>query len=56
MINIGDVHVIIITLVSAKQVYNGRVKIFNQISHSICESVFHSVPAFSHIFYFDINA
>ena len=28
MINIGDVHVIIITIVSA---YNGKVKIFNEI-------------------------
>ena len=41
-INIGDVHVII-TLVSAKQVYNGKVKVFNEIS--ILFVILFSVPS-----------
>ena len=41
-INIGDVHVII-TLVSAKQVYNGNVKVFNEIS--ILFVILFSVPS-----------
>ena len=53
-INIGDVHVI--TLVSAKPVYNGRVKrvkLFSEIEpvrlQVCCKSVFQSIPAFSHV-------
>ena len=37
VINIGDVHVII-TLLSAKQVYSGRVKLFNEIE-PVCSCV-----------------
>ena len=47
-INIGDVHVII-TLVSAKQVYSGKVKLFNKIEPFHLQFCFHFAPPFSHV-------
>ena len=49
-INIGNVHVII--PVSAKPVYNGRVKrvkLFSEIVPVRCELVFQSILAFNHV-------
>ena len=42
----GEVLVIII-IVSAKQVYNGKVNFSMKLSYSISDSVFHSVLAFN---------
>ena len=47
--NIGDVHIIIIPI-STKEVYNGKVKLFNTIEpFRLPYSIFHSIPAFSHV-------
>ena len=48
VINIGDIH-IIITLVSVKQVYNRKVKLFNEIEPFRLWFCFHSVLPFSQV-------
>ena len=48
MIDIGDV-LVIITIIYVKQIYNGKVSFSMKLSHSIRNSIFHSVPDFSHV-------
>ena len=47
MIAIGE-FLVIITIVSAKQVYNGKVKLFNE-TEPFRNSIFHSISAFSQV-------